>query len=165
MVGFRGSLRNHMILGNSCSCTGNIGSYLLRVGQVVTDAFTGLFFTGVWTQISFTRFNRKLYGHGIQSFLLRGLSIALSIASRPYCQLFRGFELVPSPICCPDGRAIRRYIHSFPPHYTQIAGWCLRCLNCRAYSQQLEGVKTINKELEYVQNAWRSRLLSMRSKQ
>jgi len=34
-------------------------------------------------QISFTGFNRKLYGHGIQSFLLCAWSIALSITCVP----------------------------------------------------------------------------------
>jgi hypothetical protein len=40
--------------------------------------FTAL---GIW--ISFTDFYRKLYGHGIQSFLLGVLSIAMSVPSVP----------------------------------------------------------------------------------
>jgi hypothetical protein len=51
-------------------------------GQVFMDSFA-VCFTGLWMQIRFTGFNRKLYGHGIQSFLLCVLSIALSIASTP----------------------------------------------------------------------------------
>jgi len=58
---------------------------------------------------------RSVLRHGIQSFLLRVLSIALSVTS--YCQLFRGFELVRCPTCCPNDRALPRRIHSFPPHY------------------------------------------------
>jgi len=40
-------------------------SYLLRSGQVVTDAFTDRFTGGLRTRPSFTGLNRKLYGHGI----------------------------------------------------------------------------------------------------
>jgi hypothetical protein len=40
-------------------------------------------FTALRIWISFTDFCRKLYGHGIQSFLLGVLSIAISVPSAP----------------------------------------------------------------------------------
>jgi hypothetical protein len=50
-----------------------------------SDRFLQTPFTGSFTvlqaRISFTGFYRKLYGHGIQSFLLCVLSIALSVTS------------------------------------------------------------------------------------
>jgi len=42
---------------------------------------------------------------------------------RPYSQLFRGFELVRYPTYCPDDRALRRHIHSFPPQYPTVTYW------------------------------------------
>jgi len=82
-----------MILADSCSCTGNIGvfSYLvnhLRASPPFTVILYGsyrldkiVFTVGLRTHISFTDFNRKLYGYGIQAFLLCVLSIALSVTS------------------------------------------------------------------------------------
>jgi len=55
----------------------------LRVGQGFTSTFTIYFTGGLRAQISFTCFNRKLYGRGLQSFLLCALSIALNVASVP----------------------------------------------------------------------------------
>ena len=77
---------------------------LLRVGHVFTGAFTVRFTGGLRARISFTGFNRKLYGHGIWSFLL---CVCAECCLSPYCQLFRGFELVRCRIFCPDDRALR----------------------------------------------------------
>jgi len=55
----------------------------LRVGQSFNSDFTIYFTGGLRTKISFTGFNRELYGRGLQSFLLRALSIALTVASVP----------------------------------------------------------------------------------
>jgi hypothetical protein len=54
----------------------------LRVGYVFYGCFYGCV-TVLQTWIILTDFYRKLYGHGIQSFLLCVLSIAMSVPSVP----------------------------------------------------------------------------------
>jgi hypothetical protein len=68
------------------------------------------------TQISFTGFKRKLYGHGIQSFLLCFEHCAEHYLC-PYYRLLCGFEPVRCPTYYPNDRALRRHIYSIPPHY------------------------------------------------
>jgi len=63
--------------GFSCICTSTDHPLrVVRVGQFVLQEVYG-------HRSVFTDFNGKLYGHGMQSFLLCDLSVALSVTSVP----------------------------------------------------------------------------------